>query len=240
MLGLLASSTSAAARPAAALQPAPPSRSCLSTAVDIRTVEWCPMPPHRTVRPLLRHALTLGCRRVRSNLDCNTGGVTCPDACVCSETGSSSADLALSMPSSDFMRLSDFVGTLEVPPDFVGPLGDDPQVPVTSLVRRSQANNMTVPATDDASDPQAALKRLPSDAVGFYMKTWSCLGNPPRPQELHTFACVGPEHKAVNVVFSGYATLERALAAATPAAGDACKPSDKTYCDAQVASMVSG
>jgi hypothetical protein len=70
------------------------------------------------------------------------------------------------------------------------------------------------------------------------MKTWSCLGNPPRPQDLHTFPCVGPEHKAINVVFSGYATLEKALAAATPAAGDACKPSDKTYCDAQVASMV--
>jgi hypothetical protein len=107
------------------------------------------------------------CRRVHSNLDCNTEGVTCPAACVCSETGSSSADLSLSMPSSDFMRLSDFVGTLEIPSDFVGTLADDPQVPVTSLVRRSQANNMTVPATDDASDPEAALKRLPSDAVGF-------------------------------------------------------------------------
>lgn len=70
------------------------------------------------------------------------------------------------------------------------------------------------------------------------MKTWSCLGNPPRPQDLHTFPCVGPEHKAINVVFSGYATLEKALAAATPAGADSCKESDKTYCDAQVASMV--
>ena len=199
MLSLLASATSAAARPAHALQPAPPSRVCLSTAVDIKTVEC--------------------------NLDCNTEGVTCPAACVCSEAASSSVDLSLSMPSSDFMRLG-------------GTLGDEPQVPVTSLVRTLQASNMTMPATDDASDPEAALKRLPSDAVGFYMKTWSCLGNPPRPQDLHTFPCVGPEHKAINVVFSGYATLEKALAAATPAAGDACKPSDKTYCDAQVASMV--
>ena len=107
------------------------------------------------------------CLRVRSNLDCNTEGVTCPAACVCSETGSSSVDLSLSMPSSDFMRLSDFVGTLEIPSDFVGPLDDGPQVPATSLVRRFQANNMTAPATDDASDPVAALKRLPSDAVGF-------------------------------------------------------------------------
>ena len=199
MLSLLASATSAAARSTHALQPAPPSRVCLSTAVEIKTVEC--------------------------NLDCNTEGVTCPAACVCSEAASSSVDLSLSMPSSDFMRL-------------VGTLGDEPQVPVMSLVRTLQASNMTMPATDDASDPEAALKRLPSDAVGFYMKTWSCLGNPPRPQDLHTFPCVGPEHKAINVVFSGYATLEKALAAATPAAGDACKPSDKTYCDAQVASMV--
>ena len=299
MLSLLASATSAAARPAHALQPTPPSRSCLSTAVDIKTVEWCHAAPSNRVAVLpCAHPC---CRRVRSNLDCNTEGVTCPAACVCSETGSSSADLALSMPSSDFMRLSDFVGTLEIPSDFVGPLDDGPQVPATSLVRRLQANNMTAPATDDASDPVAALKRLPSDAVGFCalhtdtdadtdvlglewqtlagwpiaswleycppilrcacahnrshrlsklcsratrvhgladMKTWSCLGNPPRPQDLHTFPCVGPEHKAVNVVFSGYATLEKALAAATPAAGDACKPSDRTYCDAQVASMV--
>ena len=165
MLSLLASATSAAARPAHALQPTPPSRSCLSTAVDIKTVEWCHAAPSNRVAVLpCAHPC---CRRVRSNLDCNTEGVTCPAACVCSETGSSSADLALSMPSSDFMRLSDFVGTLEIPSDFVGPLDDGPQVPATSLVRRFQANNMTAPATDDASDPVAALKRLPSDAVGF-------------------------------------------------------------------------
>jgi hypothetical protein len=45
MLSLLASATSAAARPAHALQPTPPSRSCLSTAVDIKTVEWCQCRP---------------------------------------------------------------------------------------------------------------------------------------------------------------------------------------------------
>ena len=71
------------------------------------------------------------------------------------------------------------------------------------------------------------------------MKTWSCLGNPPTAtKDLHSFACVGPEHKAINVVFSGYATLEKALAAAIPAGADSCKSSDKQYCDAQVDSMV--
>jgi hypothetical protein len=71
------------------------------------------------------------------------------------------------------------------------------------------------------------------------MKTWSCVGNPPRSQDLHTFPCVGPEHKAVNVVFSGFSTLDRALAAAIPALGaEACKKEDKQWCDAQLESMV--
>ena len=60
------------------------------------------------------------------------------------------------MPSSDFLRL-------------VGTLDDEPQIPTTSLVRTFWADNMTVTATDDQSDPEAALKRLPSDAVGFCM-----------------------------------------------------------------------
>ena len=69
-------------------------------------------------------------------------------------TANTSVDLSLSMPSSDFLQL-------------VGRLDNEPRVPATSLVRRFQAANTTMPATHEELDPEAALKRLPNDAVGF-------------------------------------------------------------------------
>ena len=176
------------------------------------------------------HTLLTFCVGIRSNLDCNLEGATCPDACHCSHASSTSTpvDLSLSMPSRDFKRL------------LITSSKEDPQLPPTNLLRTLQPANLTLPVSDETT-AEAALKKLPNDAVGFcapperaqcavaaslhsplaclrvaVMKTWSCVGNPPRSQDLHTFPCVGPEHKAVNVVFSGFSTLDRALAAAIP------------------------
>ena len=92
------------------------------------------------------------------------------------------------------------------------------------------------PAPDSFIAPQ-----LPEEAVGFYMKAWSCMGS--EEGNLGIWDCAGPaEKKNLNVFFSGAGSLEKALKASLdvfPGSGDgACKPGDEHYCNRQVDEMI--
>jgi hypothetical protein len=84
----------------------------------------------------------------------------------------------------------------------------------------------------DPDDPK--LPVIPEELTGYYLKAWnleSCRpGSAPK-------ACSGLERKNMNVVFSGAASLERALSLALQQQAkalvhaDACAPRDKRMCD---------
>jgi hypothetical protein len=88
----------------------------------------------------------------------------------------------------------------------------------------------------DPISPASAVG-LPDDMHGFWMKTWACKDQPKK-----AWACAGPKGKNVNVVFSGFADIERALDAALFKDGDGpavCTDTDKTWCTSQADFMVS-
>merc|ERR1719352_713029 len=67
--------------------------------------------------------------------------------------------------------------------------------------------------------------KLPDDMTGFWMKTWACKDQPKK-----SWACAGPKSKNLNVVFSGYASIEQALNSALFKDGDGpavCTDTDK-------------
>ncbi len=104
------------------------------------------------------------------------------------------------------------------------------------------ASNATVSAKKlhKSAGPFTAAQ-LPEDAVGFYMKAWSCMGS--AEGNLGIWDCAGPaEKKNLNVFFSGAGSLEKALKASLDvfpgSAEGGCKPGDEHYCNRQVDEMI--
>ena len=82
------------------------------------------------------------------------------------------------------------------------------------------------------------LATLPSEMLGYYSKTWDCKMNS------SSLPCTGPSpsQKNVNVVFSGFSTIKKALAEALDKGGGpggACAKKEMSYCDKMAEFMVS-
>jgi hypothetical protein len=67
---------------------------------------------------------------------------------------------------------------------------------------------------------------------GFYAKTWAC-----KEPFLNSSACLGPDDRNIDVVFSGYSSVDQALEAAMNQ-GDKCSSKDMEWCTGQIDFMV--
>ena len=78
------------------------------------------------------------------------------------------------------------------------------------------------------------LRKAPTFAFVLHadLKTWAC-------KDRSQAACKGPDEQNINVIFSGYSALAKALPAAlNEEKGAVCTDADQKWCDAQVEFMV--
>ena len=78
------------------------------------------------------------------------------------------------------------------------------------------------------------LRKAPTFAFVLHadLKTWAC-------KDRSQAACKGPDEQNINVIFSGYSELAKALPAAlNEEKGAVCTDADQKWCDAQVEFMV--
>ena len=153
-------------------------------------------------------------KTAQCNLDCNAPQHECPRReCFCAPA-KASLELSFGMPSDSFASL---VQAAHANDDT-----NDSFVPAAAALRRKWADTTTTPAK----------AKLPKDMVGSYLKTWAC-------KDRSAPACKGPPEQNINVIFSGYSALAKALPAALNEEQTAtCTDSDQKWCDAQVDFMV--
>ena len=156
-------------------------------------------------------------RTATCNVACNSPKLECPTACVCSPTmHRPSTNLSLAMPSDEYVRLVERM---------------DPEE--WTLATVSSTLNRKSPAAAGKQLPMLAT--LPSEMLGFYSKTWDCKRNS------SALPCTGPSPKAknINVVFSGFSSIKRALAEALDKGSGGCAKKEMAYCDKMAGFMVS-
>ena len=150
-------------------------------------------------------------KTVTCNSLCNADPETCPLACVCSAAGGTPHALSFAMPSEPFLWLAGEVDARRK---------TAPAVPAASKLRKQLG----------AANPNAhvaAPAELPEDMFGFYAKTWAC-----KEPFLNSSACLGPPDRNIDVVFSGYSSVDQALQAAMNQ-GDKCSSQDMDWCTGQ-------
>ena len=176
--------------------------------------------PVRYSRLCLSRAVEI--RTATCNVVCNLPKLECPSACVCSPTmHRPTTNLSLAMPSDEYARLVERM---------------DPEEWILATVTSSLNRKAPVAALPGKRLPMLAT--LPSEMLGYYSKTWDCKMN------ASALPCTGPSpsKKNVNVVFSGFSTIKKALAEALDKGGGpggACAKKEMNYCDKMAEFMVS-
>jgi hypothetical protein len=207
-------------------------------------------------------------KTAQCNLDCNAPGRQCPKECLCSPA-KASLELSFGMPSDSFASLVSLAahGVVsayntsahktaalhrKAPEGHHHVAYNAGQMPVSNARARRRclylsltlnshltlALTLALSITPTPSTLSLTLTRnqakLPKDIVGSYMKTWSC-------KDRSAPSCKGPADQNINVVFSGYSLLAKAMTAALNEEVDqaaVCTDSDLKWCDSQVDFMV--
>ena len=153
------------------------------------------------------------------NIACNMPKGQCPAACMCSSTmHRPTTNLSLAMPPDEYARLVEGLDSDESDESSL-------QAVISSLALKS-------PPTFE--ERPSSLSELPREMVGYYSKTWDCKMN------ASSLPCAGPNpNKNINVVFSGFSTIKKALAEALDKGSGGCANKDMAYCDKMAEYMVS-
>ena len=151
------------------------------------------------------------------NIVCNLPKSECPAACSCSSTmHRPTTNLSLAMPSDEYTRLVEHIDTEE------------------EWLAESATSSLTQKAPDATAERRAPLAHLPNEMIGYYSKTWDCKMN------ASSLPCAGPNPKKnINVVFSGFSSIKKALAEALDKGAGGCAPKDMKFCDKTADYMVS-
>ena len=207
-------------------------------------------------------------KTAQCNLDCNAKGRQCPGECLCAPAKASNLELSFGMPSDSFASLVSLsangvvskynasahktaalhrkapeghhhvaanAGQMAVS-HARAKVSPAPQPKPKPNTPKPNPNSNPNPDPDPDPDPKPNPNpnQLPKDIVGSYMKTWSC-------KDRSNPTCKGPAEQNINVVFSGYSALAKAMTAALNEEVDqaaVCTDSDLKWCDSQVDFMV--
>ena len=202
-------------------------------------------------------------KTAQCNLDCNAKGRQCPGECLCAPAKASNLELSFGMPSDSFASLVSLSANGVVSKYNASahktaalhrkaPEGHHHVAANAGQMAVSHARAKVSPAPKPKLKPKPKPKpnshpnpnpnpnpspnpnQLPKDIVGSYMKTWSC-------KDRSNPTCKGPAEQNINVVFSGYSALAKAMTAALNEEVDqaaVCTDSDLKWCDSQVDFMV--
>jgi len=167
-------------------------------------------------------------KTAQCNLDCNAKGRQCPGECLCAPAKASNLELSFGMPSDSFASL------VSLSANGVVSKYNASAHKTAALHRKAPEGHHHVAANAGQMAVSHARAKLPKDIVGSYMKTWSC-------KDRSNPTCKGPAEQNINVVFSGYSALAKAMTAALNEEVDqaaVCTDSDLKWCDSQVDFMV--
>jgi hypothetical protein len=166
-------------------------------------------------------------KTAQCNLDCNARGRQCPKECLCAPA-EASLELSFGMPSDSFASLVSLAAHGAVS------TYNASAHKTAALHQKAPEGHHHVAYNGGQMAVSNARAKLPKDIVGSYMKTWSC-------KDRSAPACKGPAEQNINVVFSGYSLLAKAMTAALNEEVDqaaVCTDSDLKWCDSQVDFMV--